>query len=80
MGRMITKAELMNMLDDEEIARVSRAEAEHQLSAGDEYVDLDHIDKGIQKAATGITVGFGSIIPKNAVSPKTWFEIEHALT
>jgi hypothetical protein len=41
---------------------------------GDEYVDLQHLDKGVQQAF-GPTKHEGNLLPRNAVHETTWRKI-----
>ena len=61
------------MLSDDEVARVSRAETGSQLADGEEFVDLAHLDKGVQRA--GKSQSMSNVLPKNKVHEKTWFAI-----
>lgn len=78
MGRMLNKEEVLNLLNDDEVARVARAE-EIELAAGEEYVDLEHLDKGVQKASTTSRSSIHTLIPRSALSEKTWREIQGAI-
>jgi hypothetical protein len=67
---------ILKLLSDEENARVSTAEAAFRLTEGTEYLDLEHLDRGVQlaKAATAKAT-MGRILPRSAVSEKTWRNI-----
>ncbi len=80
MATMATKQEILDLLDDNEVARVARAEEEVDLADGDEYVDLDHLDDGIQHVKGRTRKSIHSILPKSMVSEKTWQQIQSTLS
>jgi len=69
---------IMAMLSDEETARVSNAEAEFRLTDGDEYLDLEHLDRGMQRAK-GTIGSLGRVIPRKSVHRDTWTKIMASL-
>ncbi len=73
---MAARDRVLSLLSDEENAKVSTAEGKSSLSQGDEYVDLEHLDKGVQRAgATMPKAEIGTLIPKSAVHAETWDKI-----
>jgi len=64
----LTRESVLKDLSDEEVASVSTAEATSHLSNGDEYLDLDHLEKGIRRDQ-------GHVLPKKAVHEQTWRKI-----
>ena len=52
----VSRDALLELLSDEEIAKVSTAEAASGLSQGDEYVDLEHLDQGVRRSDPGTKV------------------------
>lgn len=69
----VTRDRILRLLTDVEVARVSTAETAPRLGAGEEYIDLEQIEQGVQRAPT--TSGMNNILPKKAVSRNTWDEI-----
>jgi len=65
---------ILELLSDEEVARVSTAEAQVRLEDGDEYVDLERIEEGVRQAH-GPTTAMGRLLPRSAVSDATWSKI-----
>lgn len=62
---------VLEQLTDDETSKVSKAETAKSLTAGDEYLDLEQLAKGVLKAdAAPVTMGHA--LPKKAVQPKTW--------
>ncbi len=69
----VTRDDLLKLLSDDEVASVSSAETA-ALSAGDEYLDLEHLDKGVLRAKDKSTP-MGHTLPKKAVHERTWSKI-----
>jgi hypothetical protein len=70
----ITRDTILKLLSDEETARVSTAETGQRLADGEEYLDLQHLEKGVIHAYSAPTP-MKQILPKNAVSKETWSKI-----
>ena len=74
----INREAILALLSDEENSRISMAEVASQLTKDAEYLDLEHLDLGIQRAATATSVNMRSVLPRDAVSGDTWGRIvEH---
>lgn len=75
-AEQITRDTILKLLSDEENAKVSTAEAAFGLTQGQEYLDLEHLDQGVQRAKAATTkVTMGHILPRSAVSDETWSKI-----
>ena len=70
----LERQEIMSLLSDEEIARVSTAEAGSGLAMGDEYLDLEHLGKGVYRV-TGTMPPVGRLLPRSAVHQETWAKL-----
>ena len=79
-AKLVARDTILKQLTDEETARVSTAEAAASLSDGAEYLDLEHIDLGIQRAKVATKVTMGHVVPRSAVSDGTWTKILAHLT
>jgi hypothetical protein len=66
---------IMMLLSDEENARVTTAEGGARLIDGSEFLDLEHLDRGIQRAAGATPVAMAHVIPRSAVGNDTWSKI-----
>ncbi len=75
----VTRDKILNLLTDEETAKVSNSETAASLIAGDEYLDLAHLDLGVQQANSTASVSANDIIARGAVSAATWTKINAAL-
>jgi hypothetical protein len=71
----VSRDAILKLLSDDEVARVSTAEGSSGLHDGAEYLDLEHIDQGVQKANASMKLTMGYVIPKAAVSTDTWSKI-----
>jgi hypothetical protein len=74
-SELVARDTLLKLLTDEEIARVSTAETAASLTAGQEYIDLEHIDKGVQVCGAATEVVMGNALPRRAVGAPTWTKI-----
>jgi hypothetical protein len=70
---------ILDLLSDEEVARVQNVETADQLSEGDEYIDLGRLDQGVHRAQ-GAFSSLGRVLPRNAVHQDTWSKILMQLT
>ncbi len=74
-GEYETRDQILKLLSDEEIARVSAAEGEARLVDGDEYIDLGAPHNGVRRVHGAMQQTMGKVLPRSAVSPKTWAQI-----
>ncbi len=65
---------ILDLLSDEEVAKVSTAEAGVRLADGEEYIDLEKLEQGIRQAH-GETAAVGRLLPRSAVREATWGRI-----
>lgn len=70
----VARDELLKMLSDDEVASVCTAETKARLPAGDEFIDLAQLHKGVQKARTTAT-SLSSVLPRSAVQDRTWHKL-----
>ncbi len=79
-AQYVTRNSILKLLSDGEVARVSLAETVARLADGDEYVDLEKLERGVQKALGDGTTPMGLVLPRKAVLEKTWEEIVSLLS
>jgi hypothetical protein len=65
---------ILDLLSDGELARVSTAETRVRLEEGDEFLDLERLEAGVQ-TADGVLVHMGGVLPRKAVLGPTWEQI-----
>jgi hypothetical protein len=70
----VTRESVLKLLSDEEVARISTAETATHLADGEEYLDLEALDKGVQRGG-GSATPMGHVLPKRAVLADTWTAI-----
>jgi len=71
----VTREAVLKLLSNDEIGKVSTAEAATGLKDGQDYLDLEHLERGIQQAGPGAVVKMGHVVPRSAVSAETWSRI-----
>ena len=72
----VTRDAILKLLSDDENGRVSTAEAGPQLTEGAEYLDLERLDRGVQRAgATTLKGTMGRVLPRSAVSEEKWRKV-----
>jgi len=71
----VTRAAILQLLSDDEVACVSTKEAGPPLVDGDEYVDLEHLNQGVLRMQASAKVKMGEVLPRSAVANKTWSKI-----
>lgn len=76
----ITRDTILRLLSDDEVARVSTTETAACLARGDEYVDLEAPDHGVQRVLENDGISMGHVLPRKAVHEKTWRQIAALLS
>jgi len=72
--KFVFRHNILGMLSDDEVASVSTAETAMGLSDGDEYLDLEQLDRGVCLAA-GISGPMGCVLSRRAVRETTWSKV-----
>ncbi len=67
-----TRNNVLKLLSDAEVARVSTAETAATLSPGEEYLDLDHLEEGVRVATLTRYMSTANLLPKSTVADATW--------
>ncbi len=70
---------VMALLSETELAKVSQSEGAALVPAGVRYLDLAHLETGIQTAGTPSTVSAHQAIMKTAVKSETWHKIQKTM-
>ncbi len=66
---------ILQLLSDDEVARVAAGESETRLADGDEYIDMAAPENGIRSVHGALQRTLGQVLPRSAVSPATWAKI-----
>ena len=77
--RNLTRANILDALPEEEASRVIASESTQPLGDNDVYVDLLRLDQGVRRAR-GETQPVRPVLPKKAISEKTWGTIVQHIT
>jgi hypothetical protein len=72
--RYLTRDKVLKLLSDDEIARVSTAESGAHLDPGAEYLELEALERGVQRAV-GSDMPMGGVLPRKSVHEETWGRI-----
>jgi len=72
---VLKREAIIKLLTDAEVARVSTAEGAPRLVEGDEYVDLEDLDSGVQLVQATPRTAPGRALARSAVSDATWAKI-----
>jgi len=70
----ITRDTILKLLSDAEVSAVATAETAARLTDGDEFIDLEHFDRGVQRAPQ-TTTPMGRVLPRKSVPGGTWNKI-----
>ena len=70
----VTRDAILELLSNEEVADVATDTSARSLRAGDEYLDLEHVELGIRQAS-GLATPEGYVLTRTAVSDLTWRRI-----
>jgi len=70
----VTRDLILELLSEAEVSAVSTAESAAKLSEGEEYIDLEHLGMGVQRA-DGLVVVMGRVLPRKAVRGPTWTRV-----
>jgi hypothetical protein len=74
-AEQISRDTILKLLSNDEIAKVSTAEAASGLAVGAEYLDLEHLERGVQHFVAATSVAMGHVLPRSVVSADTWSKI-----
>lgn len=73
----VNRNSILSLLSVDETARLSDPEAGALLAAGDEFIDLVQLARGVQFAGTSTPAE--STLPRKAVHESTWNKIVKSL-
>lgn len=64
--------QVLKLLSEEEVARVSAGQGELRLNDGDEYIDLAAPNNGVRSVHGALQQTMGKVLSRKAVSAATW--------
>ena len=71
----VTRENILRLLSDDEVASVSHIEATARLLDGEEYLDLEELEQGVQSAFGTTPTPMGYVLPRRGVHAATWDKI-----
>jgi N-ethylmaleimide reductase len=71
----LTREAVLRCLTDYEVAQVSTAETAERLDDADEYLDLEHLERGVQRPLGRSRAPMGTVLPRKAIHDLTWFKM-----
>jgi hypothetical protein len=75
----LNRKAILKLLTDAEVSKVSPAEGEQRLVEGDEYIDLEDLESGVQLVQATRRTAPGHALPRSAASEGTWAKIVRAV-
>ena len=73
-NQYVTRESVLMLLSDDETAAVATAETATRLPEGDEYLDIEQLEQGVQKSHDKKTP-MGRVLPKKSIHQDTWNKI-----
>lgn len=71
----VVRKALLQLLSNDEVARVSSMEGAARLAEGEEYVDLKHPQRGVRRVQATTALTMSEVLPRSAVRDATWSKI-----
>ena len=69
-----TRASIEKLLTEDEVTALADAEIRTYLDDGDEFLDLEQLDKGVQRARS-TTGQMACVLSRRSVRPESWSKI-----
>jgi hypothetical protein len=73
-SQYVTRENVLLLLSDDEVAAVATAETATRLPDGDEYLDMELLGQGVQRAHQA-KIPMGRVLPRRAIHEATWDKI-----
>jgi len=70
----VTRDSILKELAEDELKSVKKAEREERLQPGEEFLDLERLDAGVQRGPN-TTAAMADVLPRRSVRPETWSRI-----
>jgi len=70
----LTRDRILKLLSEGEFADVGSAGSQPRLGNGDEYLDLEQLHQGVQKARAAV-IPVGHVLARKAIHEDTWRRI-----
>lgn len=66
---------VLRLLSGDEVARLADVETVPSLEIGDQYLDLERLECGVQTVHALSRLGVGRALPRNGIGAETWSKI-----
>jgi hypothetical protein len=73
-GKPMNGAKILELLSAGEMASLKAAAVETHLRRGDEYLHLEHLERGVLRA-DGTATSLDALLPRKAIHEDTWRRI-----
>ena len=74
-ANQVSRDAILKILSDDEVARVSNAETTKSLPDGQEFIDLQDLERGVQRASGSNKPLMGHALPRKAVHDDSWTKV-----
>jgi hypothetical protein len=69
------RRQVVELLSDGEAAQLEKVLATGILQDGEEYIEVDHVSLGVQRARPGMLLGRSRLILRRALDAGTWSQL-----
>lgn len=69
------RRQVTELLSDAEATRLEKVLATGILQDGEEYIEVDHVSHGVQRASAGMLLGRSRLILRRAIDDTTWGQL-----
>ncbi len=69
------RRQMVELLSDVDTARLQQALASAPLQDDEEYIEVDHVSLGVQRARAGTPPRRGRLHLRRALAPNTWAQL-----
>ena len=69
------RRQVVELLSEADAARLEKVLSIGILEDGEEYIEVDHVSRGVQRAHTGMLLGRSRLILRRALDPDTWSQL-----
>jgi len=73
-SQYVTRENVLMLLSDDEVAAVATAETANSLPEGEEYLDMEQLDQGVQRSHPKKTP-MGRVLSRKSIHENTWNKI-----
>jgi len=71
----LVRRQVLELLSETEAARLEKVLSTGLLQDDEEYIQVDHVSLGVQRARTGMLLGRSRLILRRALDADTWSQL-----